>query len=395
VSGSLFRRISRYGVSAGRDAREDRLTEICAALFASARCSGLPRHVALSWLTAAALQHDCACADELAAILGDEDRDWRCEVRTQLRIEVAGAIRRPDLELRFSHGEPDGRATSVVLWIEFKHGTTPHSGQLHAYVQAQRARRLAHATVLLVAPRADIPFDPVEIPAQVPVLSWQETARSLRAYPPPDDVARYLVDELCAYLKEEGLMDPDQLSPVHLVALANYREALSTLDRVCDIAAEEVSRRWNQGELPGRWPSTGPRSEKSARWWPYPSYPIGGSAPGVSDAWSWDWEQLDDSASVLLDGRPGVPCFSVGMAAEVKDGAMATLTDAQRAALEQAAFSLLALGDTNSRNYEYVWRIAYPEEVLAGRDLRSQGDALASWIHDGFLALSAALRATT
>ena len=189
-------------------------------------------------------------------------------------------------------------------------------------------------------------------------------------------------------------MDPEQLSPVHLVALANYREALNALDRICDIAAEEVSRRWNQGEPPGRWPSIGPRSQKTSRWWPYPSCPMGGSA-AVSDDWSWDFEQLDDSASVLLDGRAGVPCLTVGMSAEAESGAMAALGDAQRAALEQAGFSLLALGDTTSDKYVYVWRVAYPDEVLTGRDLRSQAEALASWIIDGFMALHAAMRAAS
>jgi hypothetical protein len=188
----------------------------------------------------------------LNALLADDDPGWRCEIRTQSRIEVGGEARRPDLELGFSRHGSDGRVETVVLWVEVKHGTGPQSQQLQAYVDAQRARRLGHATVLLIAPRADIPsFDPEEIPAEVPVLTWQETAQKLAAYPPPDDVARYLAVEFCAHLKEEGLMDPEQLSPVHLVALASYREALNALDRICDIAAEEVSRRWNQGEPPG------------------------------------------------------------------------------------------------------------------------------------------------
>jgi hypothetical protein len=83
------------------------------------------------------------------------------------------------------------------------------------------------------------------------------------------------------------------------------------------------------------------------------------------------------------------------MSAEAESGAMAALRDAQRAALEQAGFSLLALGDTTSDKYEYVWRVAYPEEVLTGRNLRSQAEALASWINDGFLALHAAMSAAS
>lgn len=43
-------------------------------------------------------------------------------------------------------------------------------------------------------------------------------------------------------------------------------------------------------------------------------------------------------------------------------------------------FLILDQGSTRSREHEYVWRVAYPEEVLAGPDLEAQGEALAGWV---------------
>ena len=50
VISHLFARIARHGISGDRDPREDRLTEICAALFESPHCRDLARQVAIAWL---------------------------------------------------------------------------------------------------------------------------------------------------------------------------------------------------------------------------------------------------------------------------------------------------------------------------------------------------------
>lgn len=393
---SLLGRISRYGVSALRDSREDRLTEILAALFDSRHCPGLARQVALGWLERACEQAqlaDKAHIIEVRNMLGDSELVWSCLARTQLRISIDGSPRRPDLEVRFRGRTEDGDVKQVSLWVEVKHGTPPHTGQLQAYLDAQRAGRVRNATVVLVAPRGDIEsFDANEIPSEVPKLTWQDTAQQVKRYVPADDIGAFLIDELLRYLREEGLMDPEQLTPVHLVALANHREAVIALDRVCEIAAEEVGRRWNDADSSGSYPPRGSRSES---WWNYPKHPRGGDTPAKAADWNFDWQLFDDSSYLFKDGRPGVPCFAVGMAAGADKKAAGALDTLTQQLLEDSRFEILPLGSTVTRNFEYAWRRAYPEEVIVGGDIVSQGAALAAWIVDGFTALTAALNDAT
>lgn len=146
---SLIGRIAKYGVSPVRDAREDRLTEIWAAIFNSDHCAGFARHVALDWLGSAA--RDASVADRhrlraLAKMLG-QDGSWRCRVETQVPATLEEERRRPDLELTFT-----GPA-SVPIWVEVKNGTAPHNEQLFAYGRIQEHLGLKPAAVLLVAPR--------------------------------------------------------------------------------------------------------------------------------------------------------------------------------------------------------------------------------------------------
>jgi hypothetical protein len=80
---SLLGRIARHGVSGLRDPRDDRLTEICAAILAAGECQRLARHVVLGWLDAAA--GDTRMADATVSIsprfigssTGRSSRGWK------------------------------------------------------------------------------------------------------------------------------------------------------------------------------------------------------------------------------------------------------------------------------------------------------------------------------
>lgn len=205
-------------------------------------------------------------------------------------------------------------------------------------------------------------------------------------------VGAFLIDELLRYLRERASWTLEQLTPFHLVALANHREAVIALDRVCEIAAEEVGRRWNDADSSGIYPQRGSRSES---WWNYPKHPRGGDTPATAAEWNFDWQLFDDSTYLFKDGQPGVPCFAVGMAARAHKKAAGALDSETQQLLDDSRFGILPLGSTASRNFEYVWRRAYPEEVIVGGDIASQGTALAAWIVDGFTALTAALSDAT
>lgn len=87
---SLLGRIARYGITGLRDPREDRLTEICAAVFGAEACEGLARHVALGWLAAAAA---ATCSGlELADLeLDDHEASQRVVVEEQVEEELVAA----------------------------------------------------------------------------------------------------------------------------------------------------------------------------------------------------------------------------------------------------------------------------------------------------------------
>jgi hypothetical protein len=267
--------------------------------------------------------------------------------------------------------------------VEVKHGTEPHTQQLAAYAGEQRRRGQGDAAVLLVAPRADYRnFATDEIPPGVPRLTWEQTTQSLRSYEAPGRVGEFLVADLLAYLEEEGLVDPIRLTHDHVAALVHHRAARDALDRICEIAAGEVEQLWDGPGEPGTWPERNPREY----WWEYPSAPRGGQPVTKDDSLGWNWWLLLDSTDVFKDGRPGVPCFGAGITGET--GSVAKLARSVRDALKEDGFLVLGPGDSNSSQWDYMVRAAYPDKdaggVLAGKDLDSQARALAAWIDRAF-----------
>ncbi len=149
---TFFGRIARHPVGVDRNAREDRLTEVVAAVLDSPYCTGLARYVALRWLDEAGTHHHAVAERDrfsrLHGRLASERPSLDCKIKTQRSIRTAdGQLRRPDLNLVFT----DANAQRVDLLIEVKHGTDPHTDQLRAYVDHQAGAD--DAAVLLLAPR--------------------------------------------------------------------------------------------------------------------------------------------------------------------------------------------------------------------------------------------------
>jgi hypothetical protein len=390
MHGSLVGRIARYGASGLRDPREDRLTEVVAAVFEADQCAGLARHVALEWLGVAAadvnpseVHRICRLSDRL-----NTEGEWSCTASTQVRFSSADGVRQPDLELRFAHVS----GLELLIWVEVKDGSPPHTRQLAAYADEQRRRGREDALVVLVAPRLDYStFAPDELPEAVPQLTWEQTAEALRAYTAADAVEAFLLDDLLTYLDEEGLVDPRQLTEQHVVALVHHRDALAALHRVCQIAADAAAQRWNAPADASSYPDRNPREY----WWTYPSVPRGGEASDLEHRLEWTWQLLPDSAYVLKTGRPGVPCVLAGVTGHT--GTVTRLSLAARDALRRAGFEVLGTGDSASQQWDYVVRIAYPDtdaELFAGDDVVAQGRTLGAWIDLTFRDARRALSAT-
>jgi hypothetical protein len=291
-------------------------------------------------------------------------------------------LRRPDLAITFESSDGN-HADDPILWIEIKHGTGPSRGQLQAYIHEQVERQLRHAAVLLVAPRAGYEeFRTTEIPQSVFQVTWEDTAEVLKAYRPKGPVGSFLADELLQYLREEGLVDPDELKAEHLVALENYREGLQALLRIGQIAAAEVNRLWNQGAKGERYPTRGTPKEY---YWHHELSARDGTRIGLT-SFGLSWRVLLDGSYTLPEAQPGVPVFMAGLVGE--RGAIGTLSDPVRGALELAGFQLMPIGTSNSRNYEYIVRTR-SLGVLHDGDLKSNGSELASWVNETFRDLAA------
>ena len=302
---------------------------------------------------------------------GDAKDPWLCRVSTQLPIVIHGEVRRPDLELAFSRpSEP--RPQEVRIWVEVKHGTAPHTQQLGAYVDALRDRD-RYGAVVLVAPRRDIPFSDAEVPKSVAQLSWQETAAIIAGYgSSTDTVGQFLIREVCDYLREENLMDPQSITPVLLVALEHREPADEAIKRICEIAADQVSAWTGEPRNPGNPYGLGfwevvdrqaPKSQEPADW-------------GV---W-WDWS-LKASDLGIPEARGGVPVFTAGLATKRRGPRIADGPDgAAWAGRLEDTHGFVRAEDDRARFIRY----AYPDEVLTGRSLEEQGKRLGDWVAETF-----------
>jgi hypothetical protein len=391
---SLFRRIARYGVSATADPRENRLTEVFAAVLASKSVAGLARHVASGWLELAqegfasdtGLPLPAATEAQLQALrnaLADESAAGHVEVVTQFSFDTVDAERRrPDLIMSFSSAghEP------IQLWVEIKHGTGPHDHQLQAYTNELRRRGMQTSIVLLVAPRAGyVDFAVDEMPDEVPRLTWEDTGRLIESFTPEDAVGNFLKTELVKYLTEEGLMDPKELTPAHLSALANYHTGRQALDRVCELAGERVNKLWAVGERPGHYPAAHP----SEYWWRYPAVARDGTAIVAPEPAGPVWQLLVDGAYLFSDVDVGVPLLAVGLSGQ--HGWIAHLDPDRRASAEAAGFRMYRAQETKSRKNEYAYARATLDEIFTKGTLGEQADLLASWIDLQFRKLAGSL----
>jgi hypothetical protein len=377
VARTLIGRIARHPSRPGRDEREDRLTEVFASVLDHPECSGLAQFVVEQWLRDELRNDDVVERDRFERLVEQFGQgDWQCRVRTQVFSTIEEQNRRPDLELRFSRrGSRD-----ILVCVEVKHGTAPHTRQLHAYVAAQAKQASAEGVVVVLAPRNAYLFPDNEIPASVPQLRWQDTAVIVGSYQTRSVVAEFLVRELQSYLSEEGLMDPDRLTPEHLVAFDHHKEAFSALSLVCEQADAYVVRAWARPDPDYSGYSAG------ETWWVYPLSPKG---PSVAQAWKFAWHLFEDSTRIFRDGRAGAPRFAAG--ASAARGELMTLPASKRDALRDGDFELLSKPELKYGEYDYVWRLAYPVEVVVGSSIQTQGQALGRWMVDSFQRAATAL----
>jgi hypothetical protein len=369
VDGSFFSGIARYAAPSGPDQRENRLTAIFSAVLDQQADAGLPGYLVDRWLRLHAAVSSAGSRTNAIPILEKPIDQYRCHVASWTRT-LDQKI--PDLHIRFEPASGSS-ATPVTIWVEVKHGADPHPGQLEGYLGEAGA-------VVLLGPRDDLPG--FSVPAGVVEVSWQQTAVALREYgdTTDDPIARFLIDQLCGYLKQEGLMDPDQVTPAHFIALAEHSEAIEAVRAACEHAAEYVGARWRFEH-----PYQLPPFTKSEAGWAYLPEPIG-EAQQDWGPWGLGWGIFRDGHEIFprSELKRGVPVFHVGMYSPDPAARRALEADEtwRKRLNEQPPFVYLP------RNVNVNFRrLAYPEEVLAGRTVKDQGEHLGAWVDAGFCAL--------
>jgi hypothetical protein len=175
-------------------------------------------------------------------------------------------------------------------------------------------------------------------------------------------------------------MDPDRVTPVHLVALANWQEAWEALVAVSDEAALQIASQWND-------PVGEPYVDSQERSFEYPAPRRDQSTVPDFGAWGLMWSRFGDSNVYLTDGRPAVPCFLAGANAQ-GGGALGQVTAERLESAERAGFRILKRGSGIRSENEYIVRVAYPDDIIAGPTLEEQARVLARWVVEAFSDLS-------
>lgn len=348
---SLFRRVTRYRISPTQDPRENRLTEV----------------------TAAVLERVDGLAVQLER-LRELDRP-RLVVDTQVTTASAKFV---DLELRFSP-RPFQPGETCLFWVEVKHGANVHGTQLTDYETDIRLKAADQRLVLVLAPRQSAD-ELVGVPDTMPVVDWQAIAEVVRRWAKRSDVPeveRFLLTDYLTYLREEGLMDEELTD-----RRARLRAARGARGHHHGREGHGARRRLRRRAL-------GPARRQARR--PQPSvWPglLGALRARATRRRSGPRNMAQHHIRVGPVRRPGPRRASERLCVRGRRDLLRRSRRPgeggreRRLARRQDGFEHVAI---------YYWRLfrfRYPEELLAATTLDAQVEALGSWVVETFMLLA-------
>lgn len=338
----FFSQVTKYTATAGRNPREDRLTEIFAAVLT--RVGSLRSIVA-------------------DALVGRPSPGSEVGVATQVRVHATVALTDPRIDLQLT--TPTG-----IIWVENKHGASigfREGG--HTQVENYLAELGDRGVVVVLYPRRDHERIREEVSSEAKLVTWESLCEALRGFNSDDPVEQFLFDELWSYLNSEGLVDPEKLTDADVSALAIHRQAVDALAAVVDAASTYVDSNWADATL---------KSRKGLDLYDMHDCPkrAGSDQPTWPGTW-WQW-----GVDVALDAaHQGLWVYAGLRGAEdisprLKDGAAID-------AAERLDFRLF-----EDRPHDRVLRIRRLEDFVHGESVTHQGTALGKWVVDAFAALS-------
>lgn len=369
VPGTLFHRVARYRPTGRLDPRENRLTEITAAVLE--RVPGLTAAVAAELAGTQVATADRSDRDEPAEV---SPRTLTHE-RARTQVTVDGRF----VDLVLSH--VDAAGTAQDLYVEIKHGSGEHGDQIEAYLE--RAARTG-ALVALLVPGRDAPaIAAVPRPSPVRVTSWQTLARRIRQWAKTAEltaVEQWLIDEYLTYLSEEDLMDPEALTTVHALALAEHGAASAAMRAICARADTWLGTNWGPRGTHSATTAKPPVPKHGQGYWAH--YPSSHDKP--DERWSpgwleWGLRDLSDAqyADDLVDLEDVL--FCAGASFEAADRPSAS--DTGRAWVETLGRSGFV---TFWHGYYRVMRVLSPSDLLRFRSIEDQGDEVGRWAAETF-----------
>lgn len=397
---SLFSRATRYTRSPSLNPHENRLTEITAAVLE--RVDGLPQRIAEALLRTACdhVSQKLAEAHEASTAQWSVEQ-WQSELqRRQAIFAAVGHLEEPRTLVRTQVTTPKGRfvdmeiwlrpkraaevVEDVVLWLEIKEGSDIHGNQLDVYLEDIVAHKAAQKAVLLVAPRGEsFASDP---PLPVAPVDWQTVSgvvAAVAADPATDDVDLWLLDEYAAYLREEGLMDPEALDVGMALALMEVNDAEEAAAGICEHADAWVAAQWDKrtNQAMPRGNSTDPAYGLDY-WANYEPNRLGEAvAPTWQGGWfEWGMRNTEELDYMNEDDIRGAHVFYAGVTFEAKANPAKTEGNEEwlNARLSDGFFATWFGG------YHRLVRLRYPDELLAQITLESQGQALGEWVVEAF-----------
>jgi hypothetical protein len=179
------------------------------------------------------------------------------------------------------------------------------------------------------------------------------------------------------------------IKPEHLVALAYANDAERALTLICERASAYVQDRW--AAKPVDYEAAAYTGEPAFSWNYYEAWNLDDTQEALNDLWL-DWNAVNDPAHEHADGRSLL--FISGLAANQPEQLVIPEPGTDRQRLLEGGISVEGQRvqfERLSDGCERFGQIAFPEQVLVGRSLEEQADALGAWVVAGFTALTAPL----
>lgn len=386
---SFFRRVTRYPFSSSADPRENRLTEVTAAVVE--RVDGMAQTFVESVLRAGA-------EDALRRELGADEVNRRKRLREIARTHVLSRVqvntqvatrqgRFIDLELLLRPAV--GAATpGLRVWVEVKHGAGLHGDQLDAYLRDRGMRPISEhveRVVVLLAPRGWAPTVGV-VPSDVLIADWQSVGRAMKRGPrvrlPEQD---WLLSEYIRYLKEEGLSDPDALTTVSALALMESHGAWDAAAGICEHADGVVQADWGARGAHQKTRGNTPSPAFGPDYWVNYDAHRKGHPPNSRWRGAWfEWGLRNTADMQGMQAARGSWAFMAGVTVVTRDNPTRIAANDQWLARRVAdGFSYFWIA-----GYYRLARLRYPDELLRETTLEAQGRELGRWVVETFCALA-------